>query len=207
MKQLLFDIETLGAESNSVMLCASFLVYDLIQDIHTPIQDLESRVKTFKLSVDDQIAVGRTKDPETVAWWKEQLQEAPHLRNLLARSENDLTITQFYSKLSAWLKDEGYNRKTDFAWQRGTIDIMIIDSLFNSAGYSTKDRPIMWWKIRDLRTAIDLLGDTDLNGYTRGIKDRLNEVIPGFTKHNPAHDILMEVVQLREIGLFKYEAV
>ena len=205
MKQLIMDIETLGNDSSCVILCASFLIYDMIEDQTTHISDLEKRVKTFKLSVDDQVAGGRTKSESTTQWWKEQLEIAPQLRSILARSPEDLTMVQLYSKLSAWLKEQGYNKKTDFAWQRGTLDIMVIDSLFNTAGYSQKDFPIMWWKVRELRTAIDLLVDTELNGYIKGIKERAPELIPGFTKHDSAHDILLEVVQLREIGLFKYE--
>lgn len=204
MKQLIMDIETLGSDSKCVILCASFLVYDLIEDQTTHISDLEKRVVTFKLSVDEQIAAGRTKMKSTIQWWKDQLEIAPHLRSILSRSPDDLTMIQFYSKLTSWLKEQGYNKRKDFAWQRGTLDIMVIDSLFDTAGYAQKQYPINWWKVRELRTAIDLLGDTELNGYVTGIINRAPTLIPGFTKHNSAHDILLEVVQLREIGLFKY---
>ena len=203
MKQLIFDIETLDKNSECIILCASFLIYDLIEDSNTNLKDLEPKIKTFKLCVESQQKMGRTTSKETIDWWKTQLKESPHLKSILLKSENDLTPVDFYSQLNSWLKSEGYNKRNHFAWQRGTLDIMAIDSLFNMCNYKDKDYPILWWKVRELRTAIDLLGDTQLNGYVKNVKEKILVELPNFTKHNPIHDILLEVFQLREIGLFK----
>lgn len=201
MKQLIFDIETLGQKSTSVCLCASFLVYDIANDKNVPLLELESRVRTFKLDVDEQVALGRSKTQSTLDWWRGQLETSPHLRKFLARSPNDLKMKEFYNELQIWLKEQGYKR-SDFIWQRGTIDIMILDDIWDMIGYEQKNYPMYWWKVREIRTAIDLLGDTEMDGYIKGFKDNMSKIIPGFTKHNPAHDILLEVHQLREIGLF-----
>jgi hypothetical protein len=113
VKQLIFDIETLGADSNSICLLASFLVYDLKEDAHTPLNSLRYRVKTFKLSIEEQSSVYQRKsDPETVKWWKEQLAYAPQLKSILSPTPEDLTVEQFYEQLSAWLVKEGYNKDT-----------------------------------------------------------------------------------------------
>ncbi len=206
MKQLIFDIETLGSDSNCICLLASFLVYDLKEDSHQPLNALKRRVKTFKLSIEDQKAYGRTSDPDTVKWWKEQLQFAPHLKATLAPSEADLTVEQFYEQLSAWLKQQGYDKDKDWAWQRGTLDIMVLDSMFKQTGLGQKEFPIYWWKIRDLRTAIDLTAFPDkLNGYTNDAWEKASLKIEGFTKHDPVSDILMEVMQLRDCGIFNYD--
>jgi len=93
VKQLIFDIETLGADSNSICLLASFLVYDLKEDAHTPLNSLRYRVKTFKLSIEEQSSVYQRKsDPETVKWWKEQLAYAPQLKSILSPTPEDLTV-------------------------------------------------------------------------------------------------------------------
>lgn len=203
MKQLIFDIETLGADSTSVCLMASFLVYDLKEDSHTPLNSLRQRIKTFKLSVEDQKKHGRTINKDTMAWWKEQLQESPQLKSILAPSEQDLTMKQFFEQLTEWLRIQGYNKYNDWAWQRGTLDIMVIDGIFRDAGYHLNDFPIHWRKIRDIRTAIDLTAFPDkMNGYTNDAWEKAPLKIEGFAKHDPASDILMEVMQLRDCGIF-----
>jgi hypothetical protein len=202
-KQLIFDVETLGTESNSVCLQASFLVYDIAADYDISIADLRPRVKTFKLSVEDQVAHKRAVDNGTLDFWKNEIAKVPELKYILKRDhENDLTMLQFYDELYAWLIEQEYDRKKDWAWQRGTLDIAILDSMWKDLNISRKDFPIFWWKIRDLRTAIDLFGDTDMNGYIKGIKENGGKYIDGFKKHNSVDDILLEVLQLRMIGLY-----
>jgi hypothetical protein len=209
VKQQIFDIETLGSDSNCICLLASFLVYDLKEDSHTPLNSLRHRVKTFKLSIDEQSSVyQRTSDPDTVKWWKEQLAYAPQLKSILSPTPEDLTVEQFYEQLSAWLVKQGYNKDTDWAWQRGTLDIMVLDSMFKQTGLDQKQFPIHWWKIRDLRTAIDLTAFPEkLNGYTNDAFDKAPKVIEGFAKHDPVCDVLMEVMQLRDCGIFNYDEI
>jgi hypothetical protein len=208
VKQLIFDIETLGSDSNCICLLASFLVYDLKGDGRYNLNELKHRVKTFKLSVEDQKAYGRTTDPETMKWWKEQLAYTPSLKSILAPSKSDLTTEQFYEQLSAYLVAEGYDKEKDWAWQRGTLDIMVLDSMFKQTGLSQKEYPIYWWKIRDLRTAIDLTAFPEkMNGYTNDAWDKAPTVINGFAKHDPVSDILMEVMQLRDCQIFEEDII
>lgn len=202
-KQLIFDIETLGTESTSVCLCASFLVYDLVEDYSTSLEDLRSRVKTFKLSVEDQRSFGRVVDPSTLDFWKLQVAKHPELATMLKRNPSDISMLEFYDELYAWLLEQGYDRKKDWAWQRGTLDIMVLDSIWKNLRILQKDFPIFWWKIRDLRTAVDLFGDTELNGYIKGIKENADKYIKDFKKHDSVDDILLEVLQLRMIGLYQ----
>ena len=202
MKQLFFDIETLGQKSDSVCFLASFLVYDIVADKELSLEELEPKVKTFKLSIAEQYEAGRKSTKSTMDWWKGQLKIAPHLGKMLEKSPDDLTMKDFFKELEAWLKKEGYNKKKDFAWQRGTIDIMIIDDMARMSGLHEQNHPILWYKVREIRTALDLLGDTNLDGYIVGFKDNIKSILPGFTKHNPAHDILLEVWQMRKAEVF-----
>jgi hypothetical protein len=203
-KQLIFDVETLGTESNSVCLCASFLVYDILEDYDVSLEQLRARVKTFKLSVEDQRSFGRKIDSGTLDFWKNEIAKVPELKAVLKRDpENDLTMLQFYDELYAWLIDQGYNRKEDWIWQRGTLDIMILDSIWKDLEINRKDFPLFWWKVRDLRTAVDLLGETNMNGYIKNIKENAYKYITNFKKHDPVDDIILEVLQLRMIGLYQ----
>jgi len=208
MKQLIFDIETLGTDSSSICLAASFLVYDLKKHSTDSLSSLRKEVKTFKISVADQKSRGRISDPDTLEWWKGQLSFAPELKKILAPTESDLTVEQFYTDLSSWLTEKGYSKDKDWAWQRGTLDVMVLDSMFKQIGIAQKQFPIYWWKIRDLRTAIDLTAFPDkLNGYTNDAWERAEKLIPEFSKHDPVSDILMEVMQLRDCGIFEYEDI
>lgn len=204
MKQLIFDIETLGNDSHCIMLMASFLVYDLKADTPLNLNELRPRVKTFKLSIDDQQKHGRTTKADTLQWWKEQLAYAPQLKFVLAPSKDDITMQQFYDQLCEYLTKEGYDRKKDWAWQRGTLDIMVLDSIFHQIGVPQSEYPIVYNKIRDLRTAIDLTAFPDkMNGYTNDAYEKAPTMIEGFAKHDPVSDILMEVMQLRQCGIFE----
>lgn len=202
MKQLIFDIETIGTESTAVCLEASFLVYDLKRDAHKSLDSLNP--VTFKLSVKDQIDAGRTVCPETKIWWKEQIKLEPSLAKIVMPSPNDLTMMEFFNALRNYLREEGY-AKNDWAWQRGTLDIMVIDSIFKQLDVDRNAFPIKWWDIRDLRTAIDLYGEGASRGYTPDYKTKILKELPNFVKHDARYDILLEVFMLREVGLFETE--
>ena len=208
MKQLIFDIETLGNDSNAVLLMASFLVYDLKADTPYQLNELRSRVKTFKLSVEEQKKSGRVITPETMQWWKEQIAYEPSLKSVLAPSENDLTMKEFYDQLCEYLEKEGYNKKKDWAWQRGSLDIMVLNSIFYQLKTPSNAYPIEWRNIRDLRTAIDLTAFPEkMNGYTNDAYEKAPRVIKGFAKHDPASDILMEVMMLRDCQIFEDDEI
>jgi hypothetical protein len=80
--------------------------------------------------------------------------------------------------------------------------------MFKQTGLSQKEYPIYWWKIRDLRTAIDLTAFPEkMNGYTNDAWDKAPTVINGFAKHDPVSDILMEVMQLRDCQIFEEDII
>jgi len=42
-----------------------------------------------------------------------------------------------------------------------------------------------------------------MNGYTNDAYEKAPTMIEGFAKHDPVSDILMEVMQLRQCGIFE----
>ncbi len=53
---------------------------------------------------------------------------------------------------------------------------MVLDSMFKQTGLDQKQFPIHWWKIRDLRTAIDLTAFPEkLNGYTNAMQQAFSD--------------------------------
>lgn len=201
--QVVFDIETLGSEDRSIILDASVVVYDIIADANKSLLEIEQSGKCarFKLDAAEQMKMGRIVDPETVAWWKSQGAAARAI--VMPDKALDISVDAFYLQLTNFLKKHGYNKHVGWVWQRGTLDIQWLDSLWKDAGYPSNKKPLKWGKVRDIRTAIDLCGNsTKLNGYQDGFEEELKTQFPTFTPHNSIHDVLRDIMQLRMAGVF-----
>src|ERR1017187_9157255 len=72
------DIETLGLESNAVILSAAIIHFDLEKDAFVTFEELLQRSLTVKISVMPQVAgpKGRQIDKSTVDWWMKQSLES-----------------------------------------------------------------------------------------------------------------------------------
>jgi hypothetical protein len=198
---LIFDVETMGIESNSILLDVSVLVYDIVGDREKPIADLmKSSAKRFKLDVTEQKRKGRVIDPETLAWWQTQ---GPEVLKNIHPLPTDLKADQFYAELCQFLNSFNYDKKVGLIWQRGTPDIHWVDSYFAMFGYQDSVRPMNWRKVRDVRTAVDISGvSSRLNGYPDGFWEEIKDHIPNFNSHDSIHDVAKEVFCLRKAGIF-----
>jgi hypothetical protein len=61
------------------------------------------------------------------------------------------------------------------------------------------EEPINTWKIRDVRTYIDVL-----TGSTTGIYELKSGTPKGFVKHNSLHDTALDIVRMKEIYKMLY---
>ena len=66
----LFDVETLGVESNAVVLSAALIHFD--PEKRPTYQDLLDNACFVKFNAKEQLDMGRTVSKSTLAWWKEQ---------------------------------------------------------------------------------------------------------------------------------------
>ena|ERR1039458_2061241 len=184
------DIETLGLESNAVILSAAIIHFDLEKDAFVTFEELIQRSLTVKISVMPQVAgpKGRQIDKSTVDWWGKQSPDAKH--GSFETSSRDLMPIIAIDQLRDYI--ETYSNGDDIFWARGGMDQMILDSFCRSF-----KQPVLtkYWQWRDFRTAIDLLSD-------KKVIDRTAEsIIPGFDmskviKHIPAHDAAYDLLQL-----------
>lgn len=181
----IFDVETLGVESNAVVLSAALIHFDPEQ--RPTYQDLLNDACFVKFNAKEQLQIGRTVSKSTLDWWKSQHE---YVRKIsLDPNREDMNVEngmqKFYDYMSKFL-----NAKHQTMWARGSLDQLVIDSLAVKFGLEEITGYNMW---RDVRTAIDILYGTT-NGYV-DIDHPLfkrHEVI----KHHPVHDCALDAIQL-----------
>lgn len=200
MKHLLIDVETLGIHEDTVLLQFTALMYqgkgeeDSIEAFlgNCDILDL-------KLEVADQVRKGRTIDKDTVRWWKSQPSSVQ--QKVFVPKDNDLPLDEAMSRLDSWLRENKFSKKEDTIWQRGDRDNAWLCSAFMSAGWIHEQLPLGWFRVRDLRTAVDVLGaSSKLNGYPDN-KEELQGLVPGYEQHDSRSDIILEALILRQLGV------
>lgn len=201
--QVVFDFESMGTGESAIILAMAMVAYSE-KDVDTPLEEL---VKTkggfWKYDVREQVAMGRTTTADTMEWWKKQ--DPAVIEAVLKPSEDDLSIKLMPDHIDDFCAKHGYDGN-GFIWQRGNIDIMWHDNVMASLGVDVPDRSFKWYKVRDARTAIDLLS-TENRKYGQimrasGMQEKFDSQMPNFMAHHPLSDVAKDIFQFREVGLF-----
>jgi hypothetical protein len=182
----MFDVETLGVESNAVILSAALIHFDV--DKRPTYQDLLDNACFVKLKAKDQIErLGRTVDLDTLEWWKNQHE---YVRGVsLDPSSTDVSAEDAITILHNYMnKVPNANKQT--MWARGSLDQMVIDSLAVKLDMQKITDYNMW---RDVRTAVDILYGTS-NGYVEVVHPLFERA--SVIKHHPVHDCALDAMQL-----------
>ena len=141
---IMLDIETLATSPDSVILTFGAVKFNPFEAY----QELDNGLY-FRISVDEQLALGRRVDDSTVAWWgtqNEQVREE-------ALGENDrVSLQEFSKELNRFVVG------ADRIWAQGPVfDIVILENLYRQLA---KPTPWPYYVIRDSRTLLKALGDT-----------------------------------------------
>lgn len=182
----MFDVETLGKESNSVILSMAAIYFNP-EDKPTP-QELRDNAFFVKLDVADQIKrLNRKVGKTTMQWWSKQCDNVR--RKSFNPSSEDVRFEDGYEAMRQWAKSK--NDDKCWVWARGNLDQLVLDSMEEQLEIDSIWKFARW---RDVRTAIDFLYETN-RGYC--------EIdYPGFdpslhiTKHNPIDDCVFDVMML-----------
>lgn len=195
MKHLVIDVESMGIEEKSVILQISAAIHDT-DNKETMFESLKFR--NWKIQAKPQTEFGRTVDADTLKWWKEQPHEV-QLKSLIP-SKDDVDPEAACQELEDWLKECGFTNK-DFIWQRGSKDQDWICSLMTDCGWIGWKLPLKFYRVRDIRTCVDVLGhSTKLNGYPDNV-DELRAQVPGYKQHDAESDIKLELLILNQCGI------
>lgn len=181
-----FDVETLGKESNAVILSMACVHFDPLK--HPSHEDLRANAFFAKFDVEDQRKrLKRSMTPSTIEWWKKQCLNVK-LKSFRPSAEDEI-FEVGYERMRVWAKQ--FNEPRSHVWARGNLDQLTLDSIEEQLGLEPIFPYARW---RDARTAIDIWYNTD-RGYT-------DVVYPGFdpklhiTKHNPIDDCIFDAMML-----------
>jgi len=165
-RHCMIDLETLATGPNAVVLTLGAVKFN-------PWGQGYSDKIYFRIDLDDQDALGREVDPNTLDWWSKQdpaiMEEAFHPDDRIPLKE---AVDRFHK--FAWGCDQ--------FWSHGaTFDLVIMENL-----YKQLEKPLPWnfWQLRCTRTIFDLGWDPDM---------------PKNSKHNALEDAIRQSVGVQNI--------
>lgn len=197
MKNLIIDCETLGIKDNAVVPMFAALV----TDSELSIKDNFKNMTILHPSISEQKENGRTVDEGTLAFWDGQPSD---VREIVMSQGKALSVNVCFDSFKEFLNKTGYTKENHpFIWQRGSKDLEWLTTLF-----APNDLGLPWWSVRDIRTAIDVLGaSTKQNGYMDADKvsdegtSMLMKLNESGKQHHPAYDVVRDFIFLRTLGL------
>ena len=180
----MFDIETLGVESNCVVLSAAIIYCDPKQQ--PTYEQLIDNALFVKFDSKYQIeTMNRTIDKGTLEWWGKQHDYVKKIS--LKPHPDDLRPEEGIQLLKDYIAKYGEHT----IWARGSLDQMAIDSLAKQLDI---DAIIMYNKWRDVRTAVDILCETAKDGYCEVNHPNFDRAM--VVKHHPVHDCALDLMML-----------
>ena len=167
MNHVMLDLETLGTGSNSVIVSAGLVEFDL---------ETGATGDHIKLSFNllDQLLNGAEIDKDTLTWWQSQSTSA---KELLKQSSTTKPIEETLKELSAFLATLPARAPNISLWGNGcTFDNVILRNLYKRSGIQF---PLAFWQDKDVRTLAQLVD-----------YDKVVELTGPFqgTKHDPIND-------------------
>ena len=187
----IFDVETLGKESNSVILSMAAIYFD--PDKGPSYKEMYDDAFFVKFDVVDQMKrldrkVGKT----TMQWWAKQCDNVK-IKSFKPDPSRDVKFEDGYEQMRQWAASK--NDDKCYVWARGNLDQLVLDS-FEEQLEIKPIWPFSRW--RDVRTAIDFLYGVT-NGYvTVEVPPWVESFDPALhvTKHNPIDDCCFDAMML-----------
>ena len=182
----IFDVETLGVESNAVILSAALIHFDA--DKRPTYQDLLDNACFVKLNSMDQIKrLNRSVDMGTLEWWQNQHE---YVRSVsFDKNSTDILAEDAITILHNYM-NKFPNARNQTMWARGSLDQIVIDHLTGKLDLQTITDYNKW---RDVRTAVDILYGTT-NGYCEVDHPEFERA--SVIKHHPVHDCALDAMML-----------
>ena len=183
----IFDVETLGTKSSSVILSMACIYFD--PDKKPSPQEIRSNAFFVKLDAPDQIKrLNRTVTKSTIDWWAKQCDQVK--QKSFFPTPSDVKLEDGIELMREW--SNGFlDKKKCWVWARGNLDQLVLDDAEEQLGIESVFHYNKW---RDVRTAVDFLTGSN-NGYC-GVD------YPGFdpalhiTKHDPIDDCVYDAMML-----------
>ena len=148
MSHVMLDIETLSTRPESVVLTLGAVKFDPWADEVAMDSGLYLRI-----NVDEQLALGRHVQEETVEWWGKQEES---VREEALGEGDRVSLEDTAAQLNRFLVG------AECIWCQGpAFDIVILENLYRQL---VKPTPWQFWQIRDSRTLFGVHGDPRVKG-------------------------------------------
>lgn len=157
MNNVMVDIETLGTDSNSVILSISAIEFDLISGD-------TGREFEIGLNIEEQVKLGGVVDTSTCIWWLSQDADAIKALTRLKK----VAVAKVLFDFNNWLSECKVPKNDVKLWGNGSgFDNVIIRNLYRRAGVEFY---LPYWCDNDVRTLVTL-GNIDTRNFAfNGIK-------------------------------------
>lgn len=143
MPDVMLDLETLSTRPDAVILTIGAVKFDP----YSGFIDLDNGLY-HRVDVDEQIALDRHVQDETVEWWSKQ---DPEVFEEAMGETGRVSLDTLYRDLNKFLVG------VDNIWAQGPVfDIAILENLYRQKGWPT---PWKFWQISDSRTLFKVHGD------------------------------------------------
>lgn len=184
------DIESMGVESNSVILSIAILYVDMTTPQNW--ESLYSNTIFVKLSVKEQVQqYNRTIDKDTVTWWNKQC-DLVKAKSFFP-SKDDMHVVDAIKCLRNFIIEQN-DPQTTSVFTRGSLDQLALDSLTKVAG---EELLFPYANYMDVRTYVNLMAEKPYRGYC----DVPLSVYPNndknvVMKHNPVDDVCLDALMI-----------
>lgn len=192
---LMFDYETLSSfPLNAAVISFGAIIGNWdevdLEDIPGTVKYLENNAHYCTIKTKEQITeYGLAVSKDTVGWWSKQNDFAQQM----LQSKDKVSISQHGNLFTQYCIDKGLDQNT-ITWVRAPqFDHTILENIFNKINIPI---PYNTWKVRDVRTAIDIVFDVN-NGYIPGFREMLNEY--NLVEHYAVHDCIKDILQLKMV--------
>jgi len=171
----MIDIETLGVVGGSVVLSIGYLEFDPRGNDDFLGMLSKNTGLIYQLDVEEQLALGYKKDPDTVEWWEKQGEDA---KKAVLEAEPTHDLLEALEDLKKRLLD------VDDIWSYGPMD----RDLLNYMSHKELGSDLFFYrKYCDLRTLTKLMEFT------------WDEKPKGMVKHNPLHDCVYQALAVQKL--------
>jgi len=155
----MLDLETLGTRPGCVILTLGAVKFDPYT-LNDPGPGIY-----FRVDVDEQTALGREVQEDTLQWWLDQVED---VREEALGEQDRVSLDTMYRDLNRFLV--GVNN----IWAQGPLfDFAILEHLYRQMGWPT---PWHYWQIRDSRTLFGVHGDPRVKGKA-GLHNALEDCV------------------------------
>jgi hypothetical protein len=156
---VMLDLETLGTRPGCVILTLGAVRFDPYS-----LRDPGPGIY-FRVDVDEQTALGREVQEDTLNWW---LQQSEDVREEALGEHDRVSLDTMYRDLNRFLV--GVN---NIRAQGPLFDFAILEHLYRQMGWPT---PWHYWQIRDSRTLFGVHGDPRVKGKA-GLHNALEDCV------------------------------